>query len=52
MLKEKEKLMREYNNDLKLRDNEMESMKISFNEEIAKKEKEKLNFKTKIEDES
>ena len=41
MLKEKEKLMREYNNDLKLRENEMESMKIAFDEELAKKEREK-----------
>lgn len=44
--------MKEYNNDLNMRDNEMESMRISFDEEVSKKEKEKQNLRHKLEDQN
>lgn len=50
MLKEKERLMREYSNDIRLREGEIESMRITYEEELAKKEREKAHLKTKYDE--
>lgn len=50
LLKEKERLMRDYANDIRLRESEMESMRIAFNEDLAKKEREKTQLKHRLEE--
>lgn len=41
LLKEKERLMRDYANDIRLRESEMESMRITFDEDLARKDRER-----------
>ena len=50
MVREKEKIMREYSNDIKLRENEIEGMRISYSEELSKKDRERLQLKSRLED--
>ena len=50
LLKEKERLMRDYANDIRMRESEMESMRIAFNEDLAKKEREKTQLKHRLEE--
>lgn len=50
MLREKEKVMREYSNDIRLREGEIESMRISYQEELSKKERDKQHIKTRLEE--
>lgn len=42
--------MRDYANDIRLRESEMESMRIAFNEDMAKKEREKTQLKHRLEE--
>ena len=42
--------MRDYANDLRLRETEMESMRISYNEDISKKEREKTSLRQRLEE--
>ena len=42
--------MRDYANDIRLRESEMESMRIAFNEDLAKKEREKTQLKHRLEE--
>jgi hypothetical protein len=42
--------MRDYANDIRLRESEMESMRIAFNEDLAKKEREKIQLKHRLEE--
>lgn len=49
MLRDKEKLVREYHEDLKMRDTEVESMKIRYEDELKKKERERTDLKFQLE---
>jgi DNA anti-recombination protein RmuC len=42
--------MRDYANDIRLRESEMESVRIAFNEDLAKKEREKTQLKHRLEE--
>ena len=42
--------MRDYNEDLKLRETVMEEMRLQHSEELAKKDKEKNHLKSKLDD--
>lgn len=50
MLREKEKVMREYSSDIRLREGEIESMRISYQEELSKKERDKQHIKARLEE--
>ena len=49
-MKDKEKVMRDYNGDILMRDTELESMRIRYEEELGKREKERVNMKQMYED--
>ena len=50
LLKEKERLMRDFASDLRLRETELESLRLAFNEDLATKEREKSSLKLKLEE--
>lgn len=50
MLKEKEKLMREYGNEIRARETEMDSIRIRCEEDIARKERENQKVKKRYEE--
>jgi hypothetical protein len=50
LLKEKERFMRDYASDIRLRESEMEAMRITFDEDLAKKDREKASMKVKLDD--
>lgn len=50
LLKEKERVMKDYANDIRMRESEIETMRITFNEDLAKKEREKALIRAKYEE--